>query len=118
MKENIIINQLPTRTWNRLGVNETALLWDIAETTDLGSDTVTAPQAEPVRFDIQGEGAYSCRTIQIEAPAKTSVTVFEIFHADRALAVDTKITAGESSVVRLVQISDTEAGLSLIHIYL
>ena len=30
MKENIIINQLPTRTWNRLGVNETALLWDIA----------------------------------------------------------------------------------------
>ena len=113
MKENIIINQLPTRTWNRLGVNETALLWDIAETTDLGSDTVTAPQAEPIRFDIQGEGAYSCRTIQIEAPAKTSVTVFEIFHADRALAVDTKITAGESSVVRLVQISDTEEGSTL-----
>ena len=45
MKENIIINQLPSRTWNRLGVNETALPWNIAETTDLGSDTVTAPQA-------------------------------------------------------------------------
>ena len=43
MKENIIINQLPTRTWNRLGVNETALPWNIAKTTDLGSDTVTAP---------------------------------------------------------------------------
>ena len=58
MKENIIINQLPARTWNRLGVNETALPWNIAKTTDLGSDTVTAPQAEPVRFDIQGEGDY------------------------------------------------------------
>ena len=39
--------------------------------------------------------------------------MFEIFHADRALAVDTKITAGESSVVRLIQISDTEEGSTL-----
>ena len=40
MNDTILINRLPTRTWNRLGVNETALTWGQAD--DLGEEKITA----------------------------------------------------------------------------
>lgn len=39
--DTILVNKLPTRTWNRLGVNETALLWDEAGTVDGGTEVLT-----------------------------------------------------------------------------
>ena len=40
MNDTILINRLPTRTWNRLGVNETAIVWGQAD--DLGEEKITA----------------------------------------------------------------------------
>lgn len=40
MNDTILINRLPTRTWNRLGVNETAIAWGQAD--DLGEEEITA----------------------------------------------------------------------------
>ena len=40
MNDTILINRLPTRTWNRLGVNETAIPWGQAD--DLGEEKITA----------------------------------------------------------------------------
>ena len=40
--ETILVNKLPTRTWNRLGVNETALLWDEAGTVDGGTEMLSS----------------------------------------------------------------------------
>ena len=40
MNDTILINRLPTRTWNRLGVNETAIAWGQAD--DLGEEKITA----------------------------------------------------------------------------
>ena len=34
----LTINRLPSRTWNFLRVNETALSWDEAQTADLGAE--------------------------------------------------------------------------------
>lgn len=48
MSETILINSLPTRTWNRLGVNETALTW--GESADLGTERITAA-GQTVRLD-------------------------------------------------------------------
>ena len=53
MSETILINSLPTRTWNRLGVNETALTW--GESADLGTERITAA-GQTVRLDIAGSG--------------------------------------------------------------
>lgn len=39
--DTILVNKLPTRTWNRLGVNETALLWDEAGTVGGGTEVLT-----------------------------------------------------------------------------
>ena len=56
MSETILINRLPARTWNRLGVNETALTWE--EAADLGTERITAA-GQTVRLDITGSSEYS-----------------------------------------------------------
>ena len=66
MSETILINKLPTRTWNRLGVNETALLW--GEAADLGTEQITAA-GQTVRLDISGTGAYSEKVWISEDPS-------------------------------------------------
>ena len=53
MNDTILINRLPTRTWNRLGVNETALTWGQAD--DLGEEKITAA-GQTERLEITGSG--------------------------------------------------------------
>ena len=40
--DTILVNQLPVRTWNRLGVNETALPWDQAASRELEQTHIAA----------------------------------------------------------------------------
>ena len=47
MNDTILINRLPTRTWNRLGVNETAIAWGQAD--DLGEEKITAVRPSGLR---------------------------------------------------------------------
>ena len=49
--DTILVNQLPVRTWNRLGVNETALPWDQAASRELEQTHIAAKAGgqEPVR---------------------------------------------------------------------
>ena len=55
-----LINRLPTRTWNRLGVNETALSWDENGTTEISplTDAVTG-LTKVVRVEVNGENEFS-----------------------------------------------------------
>ena len=107
MSETILINRLPTRTWNRLGVNETALTWEDA--ADLGSEQVTAA-GQTVRLDISGDGAYSEKRVDIHAPEGQTVTVFETLRAEDKLLVRTELHVEKNARVRLVQIQNTTQG--------
>ncbi len=104
MSETILINRLPTRTWNRLGVNETALTWEDA--ADLGTEQVTAA-GQTVRLDISGDGAYSEKRVDIHAPEGQTVTVFETLKAQHNLLVRTELHVEKNARVRLVQIQNT-----------
>lgn len=104
MSETILINSLPTRTWNRLGVNETALTW--GESADLGTEHITAA-GQTVRLDIAGSGEYSEQTVDIQAPAGQTVTVFETLRAEDKLLVRTKLNVEKDAKVRLIQIQNT-----------
>ena len=73
MNETILITRLLTRTWNRLGVNETALVWGQAD--DLGTSQTAAGQTE--RLEITGNNEYSEKTVDIHAPEGQGVTVFD-----------------------------------------
>ena len=59
--DTILVNQLPVRTWNRLGVNATALPWDQAASRELEQTHIAAKAGgqETVRLSVQGEGEYS-----------------------------------------------------------
>ena len=103
MNETILINRLPTRTWNRLGVNETALVWGQAD--DLGTAQTAAGQTE--RLEITGSNEYSEKTVDIHAPEGQTVTVFETMKAESDLLVRTAIRVGKDAKVRLVQIQNT-----------
>lgn len=103
MSETILINRLPTRTWNRLGVNETALTWE--DSADLGSEQVTAA-GQTVRLDISGDGTYSEKRVDIHAPEGQTVTVFETLRSEDKLLVRTELHVEKDARVRLVQIQN------------
>ena len=71
--ETILVNKLPTRTWNRLGVNETALLWDEAGAVDGGTDVLSADG----RLELSADAPYARRTVEITAARGQRVTVYE-----------------------------------------
>ena len=103
MSETILINRLPTRTWNRLGVNETALTWE--DSADLGSEQVTAA-GQTVRLDISGDGTYSEKRVDIHAPEGQTVTVFETLRSEDKLLVRTELHVEKDARVRLGQIQN------------
>ena len=101
MRETILINKLPARTWNRLGVNETALVW--GQAGDLGTvQIIAAGQTE--RLEISGGAEYGEKTVNIHAPEGQNVTVFEMLRAEKNLLVRTALRVGKNAKVRLVQI--------------
>ena len=112
MSETIWVNKLPTRTWNRLGVNEAPLLWDEDRTYDLGETTVAAGE-EPVRLDIAGQGDYSRQSVHIDAPENACIDVFETLRPEGRLHLRTSIRAGKSAHVRLVQLYTGKASALL-----
>ena len=107
MSETILVNKLPTRTWNRLGVNETALVW--GQATDLGTEQITAA-GQTERLEISGSEAYSEKTVDVHAPEGQTVTVFETLKAEKALLVRTVLHVEKNAKVRLVQIQNAAQG--------
>ena len=103
MNETILINRLPTRTWNRLGVNETALVWGQAD--DLGTAQITAAR-QTERLEISGSKEYSEKSVDIHAPEGQSVTVFETLKAEKNLLVRTALHVERNAKVQLVQIQN------------
>lgn len=63
--QQLVVNKLPTRTWNHLNVNEATIPWNVAETADLGTDAyeITAEnQAQPLHIRLTGAEAAAAST--------------------------------------------------------
>ena len=108
--DTILVNQLPTPTWNRLGVNGTALAWDEQNSRKLEGEPCCAAAGEEktIRVAESGQGEYSEKTVTVQAQAGSSVTVYEDLRAARNLLVRTELDAGENARIRLVQLLATE----------
>ena len=98
--ETILVNKLPTRTWNRLGVNETALLWDEAGAVDGGTEVLSADG----RLELSADAPYARRTVEITAARGQRVTVYEMFRGGDHLHVRTVLRPERGAVIRLVQV--------------
>ncbi len=106
MKENWIVNKLPSPTWNWLKVNEAAFPWDKeAETVLEPLDLTLAVGDNGPRLDrVSGTAEYTKKAMGLTAPAGTDGTWFQVLEGRGNQAVTTKITLAENSKVRLVQI--------------
>ena len=77
MKQTIRINELPTRTWNRLGVNAAEIEWDAAAAFPAQTLSVGAGKhPAPLRLDVTDAGACTERTAALHVAAGGDVTVF------------------------------------------
>lgn len=100
---DMMINKLPSKTWNWLKVNETKLPWDMEHTTVLPEENV-AVKEEPVHFSVQGEGEYSSKKFNIHAAKDEQITVYMDYTPENKLAVYTSLTLEEGAHVRLIQL--------------
>ena len=114
MKENWIVNKLPSPTWNWLKVNEAAFPWDREAETVLEPVSLTLAGKGTSRLDrVSGETEYTKRAMDLTAPAGTEGTWFQILDGRGNQAVTTKLTLAENARVRLVQFLKAPADRSL-----
>ncbi len=114
MKENWIVNKLPSPTWNWLKVNEAAFPWDSEAETVLEPVSLTLAGKDTARQDrVSGETEYTKKAMELTAPAGTSGTWFQVLEGRGTQAVTTKITLEDSAKVRLVQVLKAPEGRGL-----
>lgn len=104
-QKNIKINQLPTRTWNRLGVNDAEILWGEPVPSEAEIFTVKAgecPEPLHVTADDGGE-AYRQKNLTLTVEENSTVTVFEVCTAEKPLQVRLSVELRKNAKVRLVQ---------------
>lgn len=114
MKENWIVNKLPSPTWNWLKVNEAAFPWDREAETVPEPVSLTLAGEGTSRLDrVSGETEYTKKAMDLTAPVGTEGTWFQILDGRGNQAVTTKLTLAENARVRLVQFLKAPADRSL-----
>ena len=118
MEKMIYVNRPASRTWNRLGVNEAAVLWDADAEKPPERTAYTALSGEnaPIRIEISdGGAAYRRRVCTVTAEAGADVTVYEVCTAARPLAAELRLTAEKGARLRVVQLLNPSRGAVLRH---
>lgn len=82
--EKMTINQLPSRTWNRLGVNEASIDWDESATVVLPEES-----AEKTDMLIASDAAYARKRVTIQAEKGAKKVAFpDPSHGGQAACAD------------------------------
>ena len=105
--EQLVVNKLPTRTWNHLQVNEATIPWNVADTADLGTDSyaITAEnQAQPLHIRLTGAEGCSRKHIAVDVAAGVQATVYMVLDTQGSFAVETALTLHGNASLRLVQV--------------
>lgn len=106
--QQLVVNKLPTRTWNHLNVNEAAIPWNAAETADLGTDTykiTVENRTQPLHIDLTGAEGYSCRRIAVDVAAGVKATVYMVLDTQGSFAVETAFKLHDAASLRLCRCS-------------
>ena len=111
MEQKLLINKLPARTWNRLGVNEASIGFDMTS-PELPAEKITSG-AEINRVTVTNENDSDIKRVSIEAKNGETITVVEEINAAGKLAVETIMSVGEGAKIRLIQLHGTDEGALL-----
>ena len=114
MKQTIRINELPTRTWNRLGVNAAEIEWDDAATFPVQAVTVGAGEhPAPLRLDVTDAGACTERAVDLRVAEGGDVTIFVICRAEHPLALRADITLAAGAHAKVVLLENPSHGATI-----
>ena len=114
--QQLVVNKLPTRTWNHLNVNEATIPWNAAETADLGTDAyeITAEnQAQPLHIRLTGAEGCSRKRIAVDVAAGVQATVYMVLDTQGSFAVETAFKLHDAASLRLVQVLGAHGGALL-----
>lgn len=119
MSEMISINKLPTRTWNRLSVNDAIIAWD-EENTALLADTdiqcAHGMSTSPVRLSLSDDGAsFTRKRVRLSVPQNSSVTVLVDCRPENNFNAILDLTVGKNSDVKLALLAEPSHGGICVH---
>ena len=115
MNEKILINRLPVRTWNRLGVNAAEIEWNSGSGAAQQTEEIAAhADGAPIRLDVT-DGGGSEQTFSVTAREGSHVTVFECCTAKEPQLVRLTLDIAKGASVRLVQLLNPDCGAALRH---
>ena len=97
--EKMAINQLPSRTWNRLGVNEAVIDWDESATVVLPEES-----AEKADMLIASDAAYARKRVTVQAEKGAKKLLFQTLRTAGKLHVQTELTAEDGAEMELIQL--------------
>ena len=106
--EKMTINQLPSRTWNRLGVNEASIDWDESATVVLPEES-----AEKADMLIASDAAYARKRVTVQAEKGAKKSLFQTLRtagkplpheSGNGLHINLSLTAEDGAEIELIQL--------------
>lgn len=114
MTKNILIDKLPTKTWNFLKVNSAEIQWDSESAAKTEESIVFKKDEknEPVRLDNSGAEGYTEKVVNVTAEKAAKGVIFEVCRGNAPMLSRVNVTLDEGADVRLVMLLEpSENGL-------
>ena len=114
MTKNILIDKLPTKTWNFLKVNSAEIQWDSESAAKTEENIILKKDEknEPVRLDNSGAEGYTEKVVNVTAEKAARGVIFEVCRGNAPMLSRVNVTLGEGADVRLVMLLEpSENGL-------
>ena len=114
MTKNILIDKLPTKTWNFLKVNSAEIQWDSESAAKTEENIILKKDEknEPVRLDNSGAEGYTEKVVNVTAEKATRGVIFEVCRGNAPMLSRVNIDLEEGAEVKLVMLLEpSENGL-------
>lgn len=114
MTKNILIDKLPTKTWNFLKVNSAEIQWDSESAAKTEENIILKKDEknEPVRLDNSGTEGYTEKVVNVTAEKAARGVIFEVCRGNAPMLSRVNIDLEEGAEVKLVMLLEpSENGL-------
>jgi Fe-S cluster assembly protein SufD len=114
MTKNILIDKLPTKTWNFLKVNSAEIQWNSESAAKTEENIILKKDEknEPVRLDNSGAEGYTEKVVNVTAEKAARGVIFEVCRGNAPMLSRVNIDLEEGAEVKLVMLLEpSENGL-------
>ena len=114
MTKNILIDKLPTKTWNFLKVNSAEIQWDSQSAAKTEENIILKKDEknEAVRLDNSGAEGYTENVVNVTAEKAARGVIFEVCRGNAPMLSRVNIDLEEGAEVKLVMLLEpSENGL-------